>query len=94
MTDSDFPFQHGDMLYSAILGAFRASGTTFDQWYKANGVTQAQARNVTFGISQGPKSRQVLKAMILGAGPDVVKAGYLARLTRHVEALKELGALK
>lgn len=85
MADNEHPYQPGAMLYDAIMGAFRSSGRTFEGWVIANGIKQATARSAAFGQAKGPKGRALVARIIEGAGPDVVRAGYLARLNSHVE---------
>lgn len=89
MTVKSFPYQPGAMLHDAIVGAFRASGGSFEVWCKDNGVLPTNARNATFGMMKGPKGQKILADLIAAAGPDVVKAGYLARFKRHAELLKQ-----
>lgn len=92
MTQKTFPFQPGAMLHGALLGAFRASGSNFGRCCATNGVTVSAARNVTFGISKGPHSQQLLARMIKDAGPEIVEAGYLNRLKKHNDIIKNVGA--
>jgi len=84
----DIPYQPGAILHEAIVGAFKASGSGFETWCAENGVTPSAARSATFGQSRGPKGRALLARMIAEAGPEVVRAAYLARLKSHVSALK------
>lgn len=88
MADKSFPFQPGVMLHEAIVGAFRASGGSFESWCVENGVTPSIARNATYGVMKGPKGQVLLARLIAAAGPEVVKAGYMARLKRHVSDLR------
>lgn len=88
MTDNEFPFQPGVMLHGAIVGTFRASGGSFEVWCVENGVTPSNARNATYGIMKGPKGRDILARLIEAAGPDVVKAGYMARLKKHMAIVR------
>ena len=84
MDTQDFPFEPGLVLHGAIVGAFKASGVSFEHWLTAQGVNMSSARNATYGQSNGPKGRALLRQMIAAAGPDVVKAGYLMRMQRHM----------
>lgn len=84
----DIPYQPGAILHEAIVGAFKASGAGFETWCAENRVTPSAARSATFGQSRGPKGRALLARMIAEAGPEVVRAAYLARLKSHVSALK------
>ncbi len=88
------PYKPGAILHGAIMGAFRAHGTTFEAWCQANGVSPATARSATYGQSGGEVGRDLLARLIAAAGPAVVEAAYLARLRAHVEALTEGGAAR
>lgn len=85
----DIPYQPGAMLHEAIVGAFKASGAGFETWCAENGITPSAARSATFGQSRGPKGRALLARMIDEAGPDIVRAAYMARLKSHVSDLKD-----
>lgn len=89
MTGNRFPFQPGAMLHDAIIGAFRASGGSFEVWCAENGVSPTNARNATYGMMKGPKGRALLAQLIAAAGPDVVQAGYMARFKAHSEDLRK-----
>lgn len=89
MAETQFPFQPGVMLHDAIVGAFRASGTSFEVWCTERRINPSNARNTTYGINKGPKGRAMLAQMIADAGPAIVEAGYLARLQRHVATVNE-----
>lgn len=88
MTEITFPFQPGAMLHDAIVGAFRASGGSFEVWVVENGIRATAARNATLGMAKGPKGRALLARLIAAAGPEVVKAGYLARLNGHIADIR------
>ena len=85
MTETIHPYQPGAILHDAILGAFKAHGLSFDAWLAENGVGRPTARAATYGLGKGPKGRALLERLIEAAGPDVVRAGYLARLYKHLE---------
>lgn len=89
MTGNSFPFQQGAMLHAAIIGAFRASGGGFEVWCAENGISPTNARNATYGMMKGPKGQKLLADLIAAAGPDVVRAGYLARFRRHAELIRK-----
>lgn len=89
MSEKTFPYQPGAMLHDAVVGAFRASGGSFENWCIERGINPNSARQATYGMNKGPKGRQMLADLIASAGPDVVLAGYLARLRRHNEATKK-----
>lgn len=78
------PYQPGAILHDAIVGAFRSRGEGFDTWCAVNKVSPSTARNVTYGQSKGPKGRALLERMITEAGPEIVRAAYLARIKSHV----------
>ena len=89
MADKLFPFQPGAMLHDAIIGAFRASGQSFERWCRENNVLPTNARNATYGMMKGARGQEILAQLIEEAGPAVVRAGYLARLARHNEAIDQ-----
>lgn len=70
-----------------IAGALRAKGSTFQEWCKNNGLSITAARNVTFGQSAGPRSREVLDRLINDAGRDVVTVSYRARMDAEAAKL-------
>lgn len=82
-------YQAGSILHDAIVGAFKASGGSFEGWCADNGISPSVARNATYGQSKGPKGRALLARMIAAAGPEVVRAAYMARLKSHVSDLKD-----
>ncbi len=90
MSEKTAPFQPGAMLHDAILGAFRASGGSFERWCTENEVTPTNARNATYGIMKGARGKELLARLIKAAGPEVVQAGYGARLRAHAASF--LGA--
>ena len=44
MAQKQEEFQPGALLHAVLVGVFRARGTTYDRWCKANGVTQGNPR--------------------------------------------------
>ncbi|MDO5631105.1 MAG: hypothetical protein Q4G22_04635 [Paracoccus sp. (in: a-proteobacteria)] len=76
------------MLHEAIVGAFRASGSSFEAWCKEQNRRPQSVRNASFGVIRGQIGTALLTQLIEDAGPDVVKAGYLARLKSHVAEMK------
>ncbi len=88
MSAQDMPYQPGAILHLAVLAAFKAKGTSFEAWCAEAKVAAGSARAATYGQSKGPKGRALLARLIDEAGPDVVRAAYLARLKSHVSALK------
>lgn len=84
MPEKVVTFQPGAMLHDAILGALRASGSTFEGWCAKNKVNPSNARNATCGVRRGPKAEALLAGIIADAGPEVVEVGYLTRLRAHV----------
>ena len=85
MTDQPYPYQPGPILYGAVLGAFRSHGSNLERWLKANGVTPIRARNALFGLSAGPIGQALAARIIEDAGADLVRAGYMSQLRRHME---------
>jgi len=85
----DVPFVGGAVLHAAILGAFRASGRSFDSWCAENGLRPGAVRLATYGQSRGPKGQALLARVIEAAGPEVVRTAYLERLKSHVSDLKD-----
>lgn len=92
MTKEQFPYQPGAILHSAIIGAFRATGGSFEGWCRANSVEPTNARNATYGVMKGPRGQEILALLVDAAGAEVVKAGYMTRLNRYMEMLKDRGA--
>ena len=88
MDTQDFHFEPGLVLHGAIVGAFKASGVSFEHWLTEQGVNMSSARNATYGQSNGPKGRALLARLIAAAGPEVVRAGYIARMDRHMAEIK------
>lgn len=89
MSEDQFPFQPGAMLHDAIMGAFRAQGSSFERWLVEEGIPPATARGATYGQSKGPKGKALLARFIAAAGPDVVRTLYIDRLGRHVADVNE-----
>jgi len=87
MTDIERDFQPGHILHNVIVGAFRANGTTFSEWCKANDVAQANARNSTYGQSSGPMGKALLTRIIDAAGRDTVRILYLDRIRAEAKRL-------
>jgi hypothetical protein len=79
-------FRPGAILHEVIAGALRSRGETFQSWCVKNGLSTTAAKNVTFGMSAGPRSHAVLERMIDDAGREVVLAAY--RLRMEAEARK------
>lgn len=90
MTKTTFPYQPGVMLHDAIMGAFRARGTTLHTWCAEVGISLSTVRNNTYGLSAGPKGRALLARIIEGAGEDVVRMVYVARLKAHLAEIDKL----
>lgn len=85
-------FQPGLVLYEVVLGAFKASGTPFEQWCKENEVNGSQARNALKGVYTGPTGQEVLDRLIEGAGAEVVSVAYRIRMEAHVAQLNGAAA--
>ena len=85
-------FTPGLILHEAILGAFKARGSSLNQWCKANRVDPGNARYATFGQSAGPTGRRLLNRIIQSAGPELVEAAYTHRISEEFFKLKENAA--
>lgn len=88
MSDNGSPYQPGLILHDSIMGAFRSTGRSMEDWCRDNGVSRSMARQATFGQSNGPAGRAMLAQMIEDAGEDLVRSLYLARLGKHVDDLR------
>jgi hypothetical protein len=88
MTRRDYNFQPGAVLHEAIIGAFRASGTSLHQWCEANGVLHSVVRQSTFGQSQSEAGRALLERIIEAAGEDFVRLAYEQRMLDHAGELR------
>lgn len=78
-------FQPGAVLHESIIGAFRASGSSFNDWCHENRITPSVARNATFGQSRGPAGRALLDRIIDAAGEDFVAQAYARRIAEHAK---------
>lgn len=83
------PYQPGAILHEVIVGAFRASGTSFEAWCKKSGIHPSTARTATYGQSGGTQGRALLKRIITAAGEEMVSAGYSKRMIAEVSQLSE-----
>lgn len=57
-------FQPGIILDEVILGAFKASGISFDEWCRANDVNPAAARSALKGFSTGTQGQAVIGKLV------------------------------
>lgn len=87
MTHKNPEFQPGAILHEVIVGAFRASGSTFETWCNENGILPSTARNSTFGQGRGSVGRENLERIIDAAGREFVRTFYLRRVTEHYEQI-------
>lgn len=85
-------FQPGLTLHEVIIGAFKAQGTTFYKWCAENGIKDSTARQATYGQSGGDKGKALLARIIDGAGHDVVRVAYRARIEAEAKKLSEVAA--
>lgn len=76
-------FQPGTILYEVILGAFKASGVSFEVWCRENDVNPAAARSALKGFSSGNQGQAVIRKLVEGAGAEVVAVAYRTRIERH-----------
>lgn len=88
MAENAHPYQPGLILHDSIMGAFRATGRSMEDWCRENDVKRASARNATFGQSNGPAGKKTLAQLIEDAGPDLVRSLYLARLHKHLDDVR------
>lgn len=92
MADTDIPYQQGLILHQAVVGAFRATGRSFEKWAIAYGSNATNVRNATLGMSKGPRGLEVLRDVIEAAGPELVRVAYLKRLDEHIAEVTEARA--
>lgn len=83
-------FQPGKILNEVIVGCFRASGTTLEQWCQAQGVNRASAMSATFGRSGGERGKQLLDQMIADAGRSAVIEAYRRRMLAEAAKLERV----
>ncbi|MDN5785711.1 hypothetical protein [Pseudorhodobacter sp.] len=88
MTRQDFIFQPGPFLHEAIIGAFRAKGSSFEAWCRDNKVIVTSARQATFGQSRGPNGWDILARMIDAAGVSFVRHVYEKQLLEHADEVR------
>ena len=88
MAENGHPYQPGLILHDSIMGALRSTGRSMEDWCRDNGVNRSLARQATFGQSNGPAGKALLDQLIEAAGPDLVRALYLARLHKHIEEVR------
>lgn len=88
MADHGHPYQPGVILHDSIMGAFRSTGRSMEDWCREHDVKRASARNASFGQSSGPLGKRLLAQMIEDAGPDLVRSLYLARLCKHLDDVR------
>ncbi len=82
-------FQPGTILHEVIAGAMRSQGTTLHDWCKNNGVSWTGVRQVTFGLSAGPRSQAVLDRLINAAGREAVTAAYRIRMDAEARKMAQ-----
>ena len=87
MSDLYSQFQPGAILHEVIKGGFVSQGRSFTRWCRDQGISQATARNATFGQSRGPAGERLLRAMIEAAGMEFVQRNYRDRMKAHVNAI-------
>ncbi|MFT4015298.1 MAG: hypothetical protein QM682_18310 [Paracoccus sp. (in: a-proteobacteria)] len=80
-------FQPGAILHEVIAGSMRSRGTTLHEWCKDKGVAWSTIRQVTFGMSAGPRSQGLLDDLIEAAGREVVTAAYRIRMDAEARKL-------
>ena len=85
-------FQPGLILLDVLSGAFRASGTTFDGWCRANGFSTMNVRNAALGGSKTEAAKKLLDKAIEAAGRDFVFKVYRDRVVDHAAQLQKVAA--
>lgn len=80
-------FQPGAILHEVISGALRSRGTTLHEWCKSKGLSWSTVRQITFGMSAGPRSQGLLDRLIDDAGREVVTAAYRIRMDAEARKL-------
>ena len=73
-------YQPGAILHDVLAGAFRAKGTSFDNWCKDQGISPSTARQASYGQSGGDRGDALRARLIDGAGREVVEVAYRKRL--------------
>lgn len=91
MAEQGVEFQPGAILYGVIIFAFRARGTTLNQWCRENGVNLNRVRAAAFGQASGPGGRKLLSRIVEAAGRETVEAGYRLRVQEEAERLAAAG---
>lgn len=81
-------FQPSLILLDVLAGAFRARGTTFEGWCKANGLVPMNVRNAALGSSRTEAAKMVLERAIDAAGRDFVTRAYRDRVIEHAVQLQ------
>lgn len=78
-------FQPGTILHEVISGALRSRGTSLNEWCGREGLSITTMRQITFGMSAGPRSQAVLERLIDAAGREVVTAAYRIRMDAEAQ---------
>jgi len=89
MPQKNIEFQPGAILHDVIVGAFRASGSTFETLCNENGILPRTARNSTFGQGRGSVGRKNLERFIDAAGREFIRSAYLRRVTDHYHYIRK-----
>jgi len=89
MSKQEKKLQPGVILHDAIMGAFRSSGQSFEQWCKDNDVKPATARTATYGQSGGEKGQALLAQIIDDAGREMVELAYANRMISEAKTIEE-----
>lgn len=88
MTRRNYDFQPGAILHAAIIGAFRAHGSTFERWCRENDVISTVGRQATHGQSAGDNGKDILARMIAGAGEETIRQIYESRMLAHADDIR------
>ena len=82
-------FQPGLILLDVLSGAFRARGTTFEGWCKANDLGTMNVRNAALGGSKSELAKKALEKAIDAAGREFVMKVYRDRVIEHAAQLQK-----
>lgn len=83
-------FQPGVILHEVIAGVMRSRGTTLHEWCKNKGLAWSTIRQITFGMSAGPRSQALLDRLIDDAGREIVTAAYRTRMDAEAQKLADM----
>lgn len=88
MTQQYPEFQQGLVLLDALIGSFRARGTSFEAFCKDRGYASMNLRNAALGASTTPQAMEMLEEAINAAGREIVLSVYRERVGRHWDQIQ------